>query len=155
MSRTVCIWQHARQAILCPSDWPGQVKIIIEQSLSCEAPPASFKRRQLAAAPQPSPALPSPTPSTSTCSRRAAKAKARAPGLWQIFLRSVPHERSWNGWDGRGGGCGGHGMRHALQVQHWFGSAAHRKLHAGLYRPNNTRTVGRNQDDVKASASSP
>ena len=31
-----------------------------------------------------------------------------------------------------------------LQAQHWSGSAAHRRPHPGLYRPNNTRTVARN-----------
>ncbi len=83
-----CIRQsHARQAILCPSDWPGQLKLTIKLFISCEGPPDSSRetaggcRRQPSPAQpspaQPSPAFASPTPSTSTCARREAKAKAR------------------------------------------------------------------------------
>ena len=94
---------------------------------------------------QPSPPLPSPTPSTSTCSRRAAKAKAKARGksprtmakFCQVDgsrtgLVCVVGGRVWRAWDA------------PLQAQHSSGSAAHRRTHPGLYRPNNTRNVVRN-----------
>ncbi len=47
----------------------------------------------------------------STCSRRAAKTEAKAQGLWQMFVRSMAHERTrlvwlamvggrvWRAWD--------------------------------------------------------
>ena len=40
--------------------------------------------------------------------------------------------RVWRAWDA------------PLQAQHSSGSAAHRRPHPGLYRPNNTRNVVRN-----------
>ncbi len=98
-----CIWQpHVRQAILRPSDWPGQGEITMNQLLLCEGRLERLKETA-GAAPQPSPAqpsLPSLTPSTSTCSRRAAKAKARgkSPRTMAYFVRSMAHERGWYGW---------------------------------------------------------
>ena len=84
----------ARQAILCPSDWPGQVETTSNQFLSCEGPTErSEKKLGTAAAAQPS------------SRRRQAQALARVErrrqepqDYWQNSFRSVAHERGWDDW---------------------------------------------------------
>ncbi len=74
---------HARQAILCPSHWPGQVRItnkmiaFVRGSPETLGLPPAAQPSPAASAAQLSPPLPLPTPSTSTCMRRTAEAKAR------------------------------------------------------------------------------
>ena len=122
------------------------MEIAINQLLSCDGPPQRSKETAggCACSPaQPTPPLPSPTPSTSTCSRRAAKAKARgkSPRTMAKFCQVdgsrtrlvwLVGGRVWRAWDA------------PLQAQHSSGSAAHRRPHPGMYRPNNTRNVVRN-----------
>ena len=56
-----CIRQpHVRQAILRPSDWPGQRDITIKQLFVVRGPRLKRLKETAGAAPQPSPAQPSP-----------------------------------------------------------------------------------------------
>ena len=126
-----------------------------ESIVTVRGPPRAFRRDSWRLPPQPSPALPSPpgrdpfpspTPSTSTCSRRAAKAKAKArgksPRTMARFCQVDISSRMRLVW--LEGGRVWRALGAPLQAQHSSVSAAHRRPHPGLYRPNSTRTVVRN-----------
>ena len=118
-----CIRQpHVRQAILRPSDWPGQRDITIKQLFVVRGPRLKRLKETAGAAPQPSPAqpspaqpspaqpsppLPSPTPSTSTCSRLRPRQEARAQDYGKIL--SGRWLTNAAGMAGRGAGVEGMG----------------------------------------------
>ena len=98
-----CIRQpRARQATLCPSDWPGQLHFQINQLSPCESPPERSKERAGGGRCSPAqfnPFLPSPR-------HPLQKQGARAPGIGN-FVRLMVHKPV--GMAGRGAGVEGMG----------------------------------------------
>ena len=114
---------QARQAIRCLSGWPKAGDNCNKSIVIVRGHPGTVKRDSWGLPSQRSPAQPrSPQPSPR---RRQAQAlarverrrqEARAPGLWEIFVRSMAHERGW--W---GGGVWSEGMGCAIACPAFVG----------------------------------
>ena len=138
------------------------MEIAINQLLWCEGP-RNVQKRQLgaAAAALPSPPLPSPPRPSPPLADAKHKHLLASSGEGQ-GKRQEPQDYGkilsgrWltNAAGMAGRGAGVEGMACALQAQHSSGSAAHRKPHPGLYRPNNYAECSE-EHTVKASASTP
>ena len=138
-----CILQpHARQAILCPTDQPGQV-LNLTDCHRARAPP-DLQERQLGAAassfplPPPPPSSPPPTSSTGTCSRQTSKAKARCRSP-RTMARSFSGRWLTNAADMAGREAGAEGVGCATAGPEHL-SLPHTK-YPGLHRPVNTQTM--------------